>query len=127
MKIITKSFTLSILFALGLVTYCQAETALPTSSKVEKVKAEVKSSTDEDLPIKLEVKESSQNPNLKKGKGCADVKGLEEAKGATFTDYPVAETVPCETVDCKDLEPAKLYNNDFKDLPTAKTETACEE
>jgi hypothetical protein len=95
-------------------------TNLPKSNKVEKRK-------DETLPIKLEIKESGTNPKLEKGKGCADIKNLQEVKGETFVDYPMAETIPCTEVDCKDLEPAKLYENNYKELPTAKTDLACEE
>ncbi len=102
-------------------------TNLPKSDKIEKVKAE-KSKSDLDLPLmKLEVQDSNSNSKLEKGTGCADVKNLEEVKGETFVDYPMAETIPCDTVDCKDLEPAKLYDNSYKELPEAKTDIACEE
>ena len=122
MKISTKYFTLITLLLMGLGSYAQAEAPkeLPTSKKQD-------TKSEELLPMKLEVAKSSSNPELKKGKGCADIKGLKEAKGETFEDYPIAKTVSCEDVDCKDLESAKLTNNNYKELPTAPTEVGCEE
>ncbi len=123
MKISTKYFTLITLLVMGLGSYAQAEapTSLPTSKKQD-------TKSEELPPMKLEVAESStQNPELKKGKGCADVKGLKEAKGETFVDYPIAKTVSCEEVDCKDLEAANLSDNNYRELPTAPTEVGCEE
>jgi len=110
-------------------SFAESIAKLPTSNQVEKVNVATNSSpTDEDLPLlKLEVAPSDGGTNLEKGKGCADVKNLPEVKGETFVDYPMAETVPCDTVDCKDLEPAELYENNYKDLPEAHTDIACEE
>jgi len=125
--VISKYITFSLLIIVGLGGYAQADTTASTKAKVEKVKKEVKKSAkaDVDLPImKLKVDDSSSgNSKLKKGKGCED---LEEVKGETFDDYPMAKTVPCDKVDCKDLKSAVLHNDNFKELPTAKTDGSCE-
>ena len=39
----------------------------------------------------------------------------------------MAETISCDKDDCKDLKPAKLEDDNFKELPTVKTEGGCEE
>jgi len=111
--VVLKYITLSVLIIIGVGGYCQADT------KSKKV-------SDNDLPImKLKVEKStSTNSKLKKGKGCEN---LEEVQGEVFDDYPMAKTVPCDTVDCKDLKPAILHDDKFKELPTAKTEGSCDE
>jgi len=136
--ILLKSVALSVLI-IGLGAYSQADTKVSdattkvkkevekVSKDVDKTKKDVKKKVDDtDLPIiKLKVDDSApSNPNLKKGKGCED---LEEAKGETFTDYPMAETIPCGEGGCKDLKPAKLGQYEYKDLPVAKTDGSCEE
>jgi len=146
--VLLKSVALSVLI-IGLGVYAQADTKVSDVDKVKKevkkvendvkkveknVKKEVKEAKkdvkkktdDEALPIiKLKVDNSTpSNPKLKKGKGCED---LEEAKGETFTDYPMAETIPCDKGGCENLKPAKLGNYDYKDLPVAKTDGSCEE
>jgi len=131
MKFSPKSLLVGVLLVVTFGGYSFADEAvnLPKSNKIEKVKEEAKKPTKADdlLPIKLEVKKSGENSKLEKGKGCADIKNLKEVKGETFVDYPMAKTIPCDKVDCKDLEPAKLYENNFKELPTAHTDLACEE
>jgi hypothetical protein len=124
-NVISKFITLSILIIFGLGGLCQADTKTEAKDKVESVKKKASAKKDELPVLKLEVAKSSKsNPKLKQGKGCEN---LEEVKGETFDDYPMAETVPCDTVECKDLEPAKLEDDNFKELPTAKTEGGCEE
>ena len=112
--VIFKHVAMSLLLIFGLGGFCQADT------KVKDKKEDV------DLPImKLKVEESNSkaNPKLKKGKGCEN---LEELQGETFDDYPMAETVPCDKVDCKDLKPAVLHDDIYKELPTAKTSGTCD-
>ena len=127
--VISKYITLSVM-VIGFMGYCQADadTKSPTTKvkKEAKKKVSAKKVSDDDLPIiKLKVDNSaSTNKKLKKGKGCEN---LEEVKGETFDDYPMAETVPCDKVDCKKLKPAKLKDYNYKELPTAKTEGSCEE
>ena len=109
-----KTISLSVLIIIGIGGYCQADT-----NKISK------KISDKDLPIKLKIDKSTPtNPKLKKGKGCEN---LEEAKGEEFIDYPIAKTVPCDQVDCKNLKPAKLSNYTYKELPMAKTEGSCDE
>ncbi|MCK4441099.1 MAG: hypothetical protein KAU90_03775 [Sulfurovaceae bacterium] len=111
--VVFKYVTLSILIIISIGGYCKADT------KSKKV-------SDDDLPnIKLKVaKSASSNPKLKKGKGCEN---LEEAKGETFEDYPMAKTVPCDQVDCKNLKPAVLHDDKYKNLPIAETDGSCDE
>jgi len=125
-NVISKFITLSILIIFGLGGLCQADTKTEAKDKVESVKKKASAKNAELPELKLEVLKSDKknNPKLKQGKGCEN---LEELKGETFDDYPMAETVPCDTVECKDLEPAKLEDDNFKELPTAKTEGGCEE
>jgi len=113
--VILKYIALSMLIIIGIGGYCQADTNT-TSKKV----------SDKDVPsIKLKVDKSTpSNPKLKKGKGCED---LEEAEGEVFADIPMAKTVPCDQVDCKNLKPAVLHDDNYKELPTAKTEGSCDE
>jgi hypothetical protein len=108
--IVLKYVTISALVILGFGGYCQADT-----------------DTKEELPLlKLKVMESngSSNLELKTGEGCED---LEEVKGETFQEIPLAQTISCDEVDCKDLEAAKLQDHVYKDLPNAKTTAGCEE
>ncbi|NOZ89659.1 MAG: hypothetical protein GXO60_00075 [Epsilonproteobacteria bacterium] len=129
--VISKYIAIGVLIIVGMGGYCQADTDTKTATlkKVKKEaskKVDVKKASSDDLPIiKLKVDNSTpSNPKLKKGKGCEN---LEEVQGETFNDYPEAETIPCDTADCKDLKPAKLEDYDYKELPVAKTEGSCEE
>ncbi len=129
--VILKYIAFSLLIIVGLGGYTQADTTVSVKDKIEKVKKEVKKEAkknikeDIDLPImKLKVDEpTTGNSKLKKGKGCEN---LEEVKGETFDDYPMAKTIPCDKVDCKNLKPAILHDDNFKELPTAKTDGSCE-
>jgi hypothetical protein len=38
----------------------------------------------------------------------------------------MAETISCDKVDCKDLKAAVLHDDNFKELPTAKTSGSCD-
>ena len=96
----------------------KVDVSLPTSSKIEE-------STE--LPISLDISGSSINTKLTKGKGCVNIKGLKEAKGEEFMDFPMAETTPCEEVDCKNLEKAVLHEDKYQDLPIADSLASCEE
>ncbi len=122
-SVILKYIALSVLIVVGLGVNCQAETTKTTKSEAKSAKKDGKS--DIDLPvIKLKVDKSTPtNPKLKKGKGCED---LEEAEGEVFVDYPMAKTIPCDKVDCKNLKPAKLHDYNYKELPTTQTDGSCE-
>jgi hypothetical protein len=121
-NVMSKLITLSVLVIVGLGGLSQAE----ANDKMESVKKKVSIKSDELPELKLEVAKSDKksNPKLKQGTGCEN---LEELKGETFDDYPMAETEECDTVDCKDLNPAELEDDNFKELPTVKTEGGCEE
>ena len=91
---------------------------LPVSTQTNDSKVEI---SDE---IKIEAQSStpSSNPKLKQGNACSDSdENLEEAKGEIIVEIPMAKTIPCDKVDCKDLAPAKLYKDNYKKLKTAKT------
>ena len=133
MKKLTQGFAITLLFILGLGGPCQAETLadLPKSNKVEKVAKEINTSSEEDeLPMKLETDTASGSSNIVKGKGCADITGLEEAKGKimiAMPELPDAETIPCDEVDCSDLQEATMGIYKVLHIPTAETEVACED
>ncbi|SFV70925.1 hypothetical protein MNB_SV-13-1542 [hydrothermal vent metagenome] len=124
-NVMSKFITLSVLVVVGLGGFCQADTKTEANDKVESVKKKVSVQSNVLPKLKLEVvKSDKKNPKLKQGTGCEN---LEEVQGETFDDYPMAETVSCDTVDCKDLEPAVLHDDNYKELPTAKTDASCEE
>lgn len=131
MNRLTKSFAIGFLLIFGMGGVCQADAPanLPKSTKSETVDEAV--AGDDLPPMQLEVEQSTAtNPDLKKGKGCADVKGLEEVQGKIMVaapDLPEAETISCEDGGCNGLPEAKLHPYTVLSIPTAKTEVACEE
>ena len=73
--------------------------------------------------IKIEAQSNTtapKNPKLKDGKAC-NFDDLEEVQGELFVEIPMAKTVPCDTVDCKNLKPAKMLKDNYVELKTAKT------
>jgi len=121
-EMITKKILLSITLILGLTNYTFATPDLPVSTQVSD-KEESPSEKVEIVPeIKIELQTTTRttNPKLKTGDACSDEK-LEEAKGELFNEIPMAKTIPCDNVDCKDLKPAKLYKDNYKKLKDAKT------
>ncbi len=62
----------------------------------------------------------SNNSKLKQGKAC-DFDNLEEAEGELIVDIPMAKTEPCDKVDCKNLKPAKMLDDNYIELKVAKT------
>lgn len=126
---VTKHFALSALLLMGLSTVTYAETAptLPTSKqKIDDVKAKASNKVEVVEEIKIEAQASAQtsNPALKEGEAC-DFSDLEEAKGETMVELPMAKSIPCTDVDCKDLKPAQLHKDNYQILPTAKTIEGC--
>ena len=112
-RILTKTF-----FFLFTTNALYAAPPLPVSTQTNDSKVEI---SDE---IKIEAQSStpSSNPKLKQGNACSDSdENLEEAKGEIIVEIPMAKTIPCDKVDCKDLAPAKLYKDNYKKLKTAKT------
>jgi len=118
---------IKILMVVSLGAFSLAETTLPTSNKKSDIDSSVSETKKESTPISLEISEPSSNTTLKKGKGCVNIKGLKEAEGEEFLDFPMAETVPCEDVDCKNLEQAVLHEDKYEDLPIADSLKSCEE
>jgi len=119
--IISKYFTLGsvLLFILTSSVYAEAAKA--------EVKAEAKTDKIEIVPeIKIEAQDASKkNSKLKEGKAC-NFDDLEELEGKEFSEIPMAQTIPCADVDCKELKPAKLHKDDYKDLPETKTIKGCD-
>lgn len=125
-SIITTNLLLSILLLIGLTSYIYADPALPVSTQVtDKAKGTIKKEEKIEIvpEIKIQAQSSttpSKNPKLKQGDACAD-ENLEEIEGEIFTEIPMAETIPCDRVDCNDLKPAKMLKDNYKKLRDAKT------
>ncbi len=120
-SIISKYLIVSVLTLFTWTNYSFADSDLPVSKqKTEKIE-------DEEIEIIPEITidtESStpspKNPKLKQGKAC-DFENLEEVKGEIIVDIPMAKTEPCDKVDCKDLKPAKVLDDNYIELKTAET------
>ena len=130
-SITTKYFALGALLLFGLTVSASAESTsvLPTSKQVTQ-KSE-KSNNSEKIEIVDEIKiqaatsSEKSNPALKEGKAC-DFSDLEENKGETIIEIPMAESVPCDKVNCNNLKPATLLKDNYKELPIAKTIQGCD-
>jgi hypothetical protein len=122
--IISKYFALGALLTLTLTPYVYADAPnLPKSTKVDKSE---KSDKIEIVPeIKIEAGASSKNSKLKEGEAC-NFDDLEEAKGPEFSEIPMAKTMPCADVDCKELKPARLHKDNYTKLNDAKTIAGCD-
>ncbi|SFV54078.1 hypothetical protein MNB_SV-13-1077 [hydrothermal vent metagenome] len=121
--IISKYFTVGsvLLFILTSSVYAEAPKVAEAKAKTAKTdKIEI-------VPeIKIEAQDASKkNSKLKQGKAC-NFDDLEEAKGEEFTEIPMAQTIPCADVDCKNLKPAVLHKDNYKKLPDAKTIKGCD-
>ncbi|CAA6813441.1 MAG: Unknown protein [uncultured Sulfurovum sp.] len=125
-SIMTKNILLSILFLLGLTSYTFAASALPVSAQVtESAKGQAdKIQIVPEIKIQAQSSSTSKNPKLKEGDACSD-ENLEEVQGKTFTEIPMATTIPCDKVDCSDLTAAKLHKDNYVKLNNAKT-IACD-
>lgn len=127
-SIITSKIVLSVLLFLGFSSFVTAQPALPVSQQVTEQtnKKAAKEEKIEIVPeIKIEAQASTpQNSNLKQGDACDD-ENLQEVQGELFTEIPMAKTIPCDAVDCKDLEAAEMRIDNYVPLKTAKT-ISCE-
>ena len=120
-SIVTKYLIVSVLTLLTWTSYSFAGSDLPVSKqKTEKI-------DDEEIEIIPEIiidtessTQSSNNSKLKQGKAC-DFEDLEEVHGELIVEIPMAKTIPCDKVDCKDLKPAKMLKDNYVKLKTAKT------
>ncbi len=130
-----RNILIKILLIVSFGEFSLAQESLPTSNKKSDIDLPIsneKETSNEteistDTTISLEISEPSSSTKLKKGKGCVNTKGLKEAEGEEFIDFPMAETTPCDEVDCKDLEEAKLHDDKYQDLPEAESLASCEE
>ena len=123
--IISKYFTLGSVLLFILTSSVYAGTPKVDVAKVDKKTA--KAEKVEIVPkIKIEAQDASKkNTKLKQGKAC-NFDDLEEAEGEEFTEIPMAQTIPCTDVDCKNLKPAVLHKDNYKKLPDAKTIKGCD-
>ena len=118
-SIISKYFIISILTLLTSSTYSFADVNLPVSTQLNDTVEDEKIEIVPEIKIQAQSSATSTNPKLKEGKACND--DLEEVKGELFVEIPMAKTIPCTDVDCKNLKPAKLLKDNYKKLNNAKT------
>ena len=119
--IVSRYLVVSVLALLTWTSSSFADSNLPVSKqktdKADKEKIEV-------IPeITIDSESSTQpstNPKLKQGKAC-DFENLEEAEGELMVEIPMAKTEPCDKVGCKGLKPAKMLDDNYVELKTAKT------
>ena len=119
-EIITKKILLSIALLLSLTNYTLAAPNLPVSTQMSEQNQEEKIELVQEIKIEIQASTTATNPKLKTGDACSDEK-LEEVKGKLFNEIPMAKTIPCDKVDCKDLKPARLHKDNYKKLKDAKT------
>ena len=117
MRTIIRKNILITIFVLGLTNYTLATPALPTSNQMGK---EEKIEIIPEIKIEAQSANATSNPKLKDGTACSD-EDLEEIEGELFVDIPMARTIPCNEVDCKDLGAAKTLKDDYEPLPVAET------
>jgi len=120
----SKKIGLSALMLLALTPFVYADApSLPKSTQVTKI---VDAEKVELIPeIKIEAGTTPRNAKLKEGKACS-FDDLEEAKGEEFSEIPMAKTIPCQGAECKDLQSAKLEDDNYKELKDAKTIAGCD-
>jgi len=127
--IISKYFTLGsvLLFILTSSVYAEAPKAEVAKAKVKAEEKTPKADKIEIVPeIKIEAEDvSKKNSKLKEGKAC-NFDDLEEVDGEEFSEIPMAQTIPCADVDCKNLKSAVLHKDNYKKLPDAKTIKGCD-
>ena len=115
-----------LLIALSSYTYAQSAPNLPVSSQItDDSNKSLKIWEIEILPeIIIQTGEDSENrnPDLKEGEACDD-QALEPAvlTPDEYQDIPMAETIPCDKVNCENLKAAKLMKDSYRKIPMAKT------
>ena len=121
---VTKQIGLSILFvAFSNFTYAESTPNLPISTQITN---ELNESLEiEMIPeITIQTGESNQNrnPDLKEGEACDD-QALDSAilTPDEYQNIPMAETIPCDKVNCENLKAARLMKDSYKKIPMAKT------
>ncbi len=112
-----------LLIALGSYTYAESAPNLPVSSQID---TEENSSSNieilDEFVITTNNNSQNTNPNLKEGEACDD-ENLDPANllPDEYQEIPMAETIPCDKVNCEDLKAAKLLKDSYKKIPMAKT------
>jgi hypothetical protein len=119
-KNIRGNILLGIVLLVSLTNYTLAAPALPVSSQMSEENKSEKIEIVQEIKIKAQSSSSISNPKLKEGSACSD-ENLEEVQGKLFTEIPMAETIPCDKVDCGDLSAARMYKDNYKKLRDAKT------
>ena len=124
-SIISKYLVVSVLALLTWTSSSFAGSDLPVSKqKTDKVDHEEIEIVPEITLDSESSAQKSKNPKLKQGKAC-NFENLEEVEGELIVDIPMAKTIPCDKVNCKDLKPAKMLKDNYVKLKTAKT-ISCE-
>lgn len=123
-SIATKYLALSALLLMGLTISAVAEST-PSTKQVKNSSSSEKIEIVDEIKIENSASTTKNNPALKEGKAC-DFSDLEENKGETIIDIPMVESIPCDTVNCDNLQPAKLLKDNYKELAIAKTIKGCD-
>ncbi len=120
--IVSKYLVVSVLALLTWTNSVLAGSDLPVSKqKTDKVeKEEIEIVPEVKLDAESSAQSSTTNSKLKQGKAC-DFEDLEEVEGELIVDIPMAKTEPCDKVGCKNLKPAKMLDDNYVELKTAKT------
>ena len=113
------------LILLGLSSYTYAESApnLPQSTQINADEnASLNIEIVEEIVIKTGDDSQNKNPKLKEGEACDD-ENLDPANllPDEYQDIPMAETIPCDKVNCDNLKAARLMKDTYKKIPMAKT------
>ena len=122
------NFTFSTLILLGLSTYGYAETAsaLPTTTQMTENTMAPIDKIEIVSEITIDTSTAQTNSNLKDGVACDD-ENLEPAEvGPAFEELPMAQTEPCTTVNCRNLDRAVMHQDNYKKLPMAETIEGCD-
>ena len=125
-SIVSKYLVISLLPLLTCTSSLFAGSDLPVSK--QKTEKADKGGVEIIPEIKIDAKSSTSSPKnskLKQGKAC-DFSDLEEAEGELIVEIPMAKTIPCDTVDCKKLKPAKLLKDSYVELKTVDTIKGCD-
>ncbi len=120
--IVSKYLVVSVLALLTWTSCSFAGSELPVS-KQKTDKSDEKEKIEIVPVVKIDSESSTKsttNPKLKQGNAC-DFDNLEEAEGELIVDIPMAKTEPCDKVGCKGLKPAKMLDDNYIELKTAKT------
>jgi len=132
--IITKSFIFYVLVMFGSTTYGYAESA---SQLPKSIQSNIEDSDDtitkidkieiiSEITIPAPTNANDVEPKLKEGLAC-DNEDLEPAVlGPDMIELPMAQTEPCSSVDCENLDNAVLHHDNYKKIPMAKIIEGCD-